>query len=252
MVPLILLGVGAARLVAPTAAKFLIKQGLAKKAPKGAETVGKKITKVEDLPPMVIRKFQQQTAKPKPPTKPKPSTKIKTKPKSDSPLSASQIKRMKAEGKTEKEIQRIGQTAAKFKKAEDARIKKMLSQPKVKKSDAPKTTLQQRTKKTREQVAAAKQKRKAEFKKQNPQRTKLPVERKISVEKQAKELSGIASESAKKLKDATQMQGKVSKVPAGQKGMRLPGKGETVKRQKGGKVIKKNMSGDDLVRSCYD
>jgi hypothetical protein len=242
MVPLILLGMGAARLVAPAAAKFLIKQGLAKAAPKGAQTVGKKITKVDDLPPMVIKKFQQQTAKPKPPTK------IKTKPKSDSPLSASQIKRMKAEGKTENQIQSIGQKATKFKKAEDARIKKIQNQPKVKKPDAPKTTLQQRTKKTREQVAAAKQKRKAEFQSKNPQRTKLPAERKVSVEKQAKELSGIAKESSKKLKDATQMQGKVTKVPAGQKGMRLPAKGETVKRKKGGKV----MSGQDFVNSFYD
>ena len=138
---------------------------------------------------------------------------------------------METEGRTKKEQARIDETAAR-KASTQAR--------------------KARTEKTREQVSVAKQKRKTEFKKQNPQRTKLPVERKISVEKQAKELYGIASESAKKLKDATQMQGKVSKVPAGQKGMRLPGKGETVKRQKGGKVIKKNMSGDDLVRSCYD
>ena len=101
-------------------------------------------------------------------------------------------------------------------------------------------------------MAAAKQKRKAEFKSKNPQRTKLPAERKVSADKQAKELSGIARESAKKIKDATQMQGKVTKVPAGQKGMRLPAKGETVKRKKGGKVIKDNMSGQDLVNSCYD
>ncbi len=58
----------------------------------------------------------------------------------------------------------------------------------------------------------------------------------------------MSVESAKKLKDATQIQGKVTKVPAGQKGMRLPAKGETVKRKKGGKV----MSGQDFVNSFYD
>ena len=243
---LILLGVGAARLVAPAAARFLIKQGLAKAAPKGAQTVGKKITKVDDLPPMVIKKFQQQSAKVKPPSK------IKTKPKSDSPLSASQIKRMRAEGKTENQTQSIGQKATEFKKVEDARINKIQNQPKVKKPNAPTTTLQQRTQKTREQVAAAKQKRKVEFKSKNPQRTKLPAERKVSPDRQNYELSQIGRQSSLKLKSAGQAKGTTPKTPAGQQGMRLPAKGETVKRKKGGKVIKNNTSGQDLVNSCYD
>ena len=227
MVPLILLGMGAARLVAPAAAKFLIKQGLAKAAPKGAQTVGKKITKVEDLPPMVIKKFQQQTAKAKPPPTAAEKAQRAMASARSQKAAASRKKRMETEGRTTKEQARIDETAAR-KAATQAR--------------------KARTEKTREQVAAAKQKRKAEFQKQNPQRTKRIPERKVSVEKQAKELSAIARESAKKLKDATQMQGKVSKVPAGQKGMRLPAKGETVKRKKGGKV----MSGQDFVNSFYD
>ena len=55
-----------------------------------------------------------------------------------------------------------------------------------------------------------------------------------------------------KEKGAEQARGAIRTTPKNQKGMRLPGKGETVKRMGGGKVIKTNMSGDDLVRGCYD
>ena len=231
MVPLIFLGMGAARLVAPHIAKALLKRGVAKAAPKGTEAAGKSISKINELPPAVMKAFRTKpTTKTPPPTAAKKAQRAMASERSRK-AAASRKNRMETQGRTKQEQARIDETAAR-KAATQAR--------------------KARTQETREQVAAAKQKRKTEFKSKNPQRTKLPAERKVSIDKQSKELSGIAGESAKKLKDATQMQGKVTKVPAGQKGMRLPAKGETVKRKKGGKVVKNNTSGQDLVNSCYD
>ena len=226
MVPLIFLGMGAARLVAPHIAKALLKRGVAKAAPKGTEAAGKSISKINELPPAVMKAFRTKPTTKTPPTAAKKAQRAMASERSRK-AAASRKNRMETQGRTKQEQARIDETAAR-KAATQAR--------------------KARTQETREQVAAAKQKRKTEFKSKNPQRTKLPAERKVSVEKQSKELSDIAGESAKKLKDATQIQGKVTKVPAGQKGMRLPAKGETVKRKKGGKV----MSGQDFVNSFYD
>ena len=97
--------------------------------------------------------------------------------------------------------------------------------------------LMARTKKNRNQVAEAKNKARSP---KSSVATKKPLS--------AYQEMSIAGESASKIRGAEQARGSLSKVPSGQKGMRLPSKGETVKRKAGGKI----MSGDDLVRGCYD
>ena len=97
--------------------------------------------------------------------------------------------------------------------------------------------LMARTKKNRNQVAKAKNKARSP-------NTSVATKKPLSAYQEMR----IAGESASKIRGAEQARGSLSKVPSGQKGMRLPSKGETVKRKAGGKI----MSGDDLVRGCYD
>ena len=101
--------------------------------------------------------------------------------------------------------------------------------------------LMARTKKNRNQVAEAKNKARSP-------KSSVATKKPMSVVDRAKQEMSIAGESASKIRGAEQARGSLSKVPSGQKGMRLPSKGETVKRKAGGKI----MSGDDLVRGCYD
>ena len=101
--------------------------------------------------------------------------------------------------------------------------------------------LMARTKKNRNQVAEAKNKARSP-------NSSVATNKPMSVVDRAKQEMSIAGESASKIRGAEQARGSLSKVPSGQKGMRLPSKGETVKRKAGGKI----MSGDDLVRGCYD
>ena len=231
MIPLIFLGMGAARLVAPHIAKALLKRGVAKAAPKGTEAAGKGISKIDELPPAVMKAFRTKPTPKAPPTTAAEKAQRVMASERGRKAGATRKQNRAEKGPTANEQARMNETAAK-RAAEQAR--------------------KARTQKTREQVATGKQQKRVENKAKNPQKTSVPVQRKVSAGRQDYELSQIAGESAKKLKDATQMQGKVTKVPAGQKGMRLPAKGETVKRKKGGKVIKDNMSGQDLVNSCYD
>ena len=107
--------------------------------------------------------------------------------------------------------------------------------PKGESRGASKTALMKRTRKNRKQIAEAASKRKAEFQKTTPQRSKIVTE-KIPSEYV---LRRIGSESGKKLSGAKQIQGATPKTPSSQQGMRLPRKGETVKRQGGG-LIKKS------------
>ena len=102
---------------------------------------------------------------------------------------------------------------------------------------AERKALMARTQKNRNQIANAKNKARSP---KSSVATKKPLS--------AYQEMRIAGESASKIRGAEQARGSLSKVPSGQKGMRLPSKGETVKRKAGGKI----MSGDDLVRGCYD
>ena len=73
--PLILMGMGVARLVARPIANQLVKAGLGKAAPEGVKTAGKAIDKIDDLPPVVTSKIRELAKPPKPktPTTPKSS-----------------------------------------------------------------------------------------------------------------------------------------------------------------------------------
>jgi len=177
MIPIVIAGM-AARLVAPVIAKKLIKEGLAKLAPKTAKvSTSKPITSMNQLPNNLIKP-------------PKPST-----------PSVNTGKRTVSQSKE----------------------------------------LMARTKKNRNQVAKAKNKARSP-------NSSVATNKPMSVVDRAKQEMSIAGESASKIRGAEQARGSLSKVPSGQKGMRLPSKGETVKRKAGGKI----MSGDDLVRGCYD
>ena len=188
-VPLVLLGMGVARMVATPLAKQLIRSGVGKAASKGAETAGKTISKVDDLPPAVTSKIKE-LAKPKSTTTPKPSN-----------------------ANTGTKRGPYGPTKAT--KAKEAR-----------------EGLKSRTQQTREQVAAARKPRKP--------KTSVPTKRNIGAEAGAKETMGIAREALQKSRGAEQMRGAIKRTPPGQKGMRLPGKGETPKRRMGGKVYAMN------------
>ena len=166
MVPIILAGMAVARLVAPVIAKKLIREGLAKAAPKAAKvSPSKPITSMNQLPNNLI----------------KPST-------SSKPLL-----------KTEK---RPGARTAKEGKA-----------------------LRERTKKNRQQIKESAPK---------PKAISAPKKIRRGVLEQAKIDKEIAFQSAQKLRGAEQARGSVKTVSKSQKGMSLPGKGETVKRRKGG------------------
>ena len=106
---------------------------------------------------------------------------------------------------------------------------------------AERKALMARTQKNRNQIANAKNKARSP-------NSSVATNKPMSVVDRAKQEMSIAGESASKIRGAEQARGSLSKVPSGQKGMRLPSKGETVKRKAGGKI----MSGDDLVRGCYD
>ena len=173
MIPIVMAGMAAARLVVPVIAKKLIREGLAKAAPPAAKvSSAKPITNMNELPKFLTK-----------PLRPKPDVKT----------------------------------------------------PKGESRGASKTALMERTRKNRKQIAEAASKRKAEFKKTTPQRSKIVTE-KIPSEYV---LRRIGSESGKKLSGAKQIQGATPKTPSSQQGMRLPGKGESVKRQGGG-LIKKS------------
>ena len=166
MVPIILAGMAVARLVAPVIAKKLIREGLAKAAPKAAKvSPSKPITSMNQLPNNLI----------------KPST-------SSKPLL-----------KTEK---RPGARTAKEGKA-----------------------LRERTKKNKQQIKESAPK---------PKAISAPKKIRRGVLEQAKIDKEIAFQSAQKLRGAEQARGSVKTVSKSQKGMSLPGKGETVKRRKGG------------------
>mgnify|MGYP003624573663 FL=1 len=85
--------------------------------------------------------------------------------------------------------------------------------------------LRERTKKNRQQIKESAPK---------PKEISAPKKIRRGVEAQAKIDKEIAFQSARKLREAEQVRGPINKVPSSQKGMRLPGKGETVKRRKGG------------------
>ena len=88
------------------------------------------------------------------------------------------------------------------------------------------STLIGRTRKTRRQVKEA----------QKPKRTKssVSVKKPLSLDDTMK----IYRESEKKLAGAKQARGATPTTSSSQKGMRLPRKGETVKRKKGGRIGK--------------
>ena len=90
--------------------------------------------------------------------------------------------------------------------------------------------LKERTKKNRQQIKEVASKSKTGS--SAPQKTRRGVEAQAKIEQQ------IASQSAQKLRGAEQARGVVKTVPKSQKGMRLPAKGETVKRRKGGMARK--------------
>ena len=91
-----------------------------------------------------------------------------------------------------------------------------------------------RTKKNRLQIEAAKLK---------PKVGSVPKKISRGVEEQARIDTNIASQSAQKLKGAEQIQGPIRLTPKNQKGMRLPNKGETVQRSKGGRISSKAKGG---------
>lgn len=88
------------------------------------------------------------------------------------------------------------------------------------------TSLMERTRKNRQQIQEA-----AKGLERKPS---VPLKIRRNVEAQAKIDEKIASQSAQRLKGAQQQQGSLSKASSGQKRMRLPRKGETVNRRKGG------------------
>ena len=90
--------------------------------------------------------------------------------------------------------------------------------------------LKERTKKNRQQIKEVASKSKTGS--SAPQKTRRGVEAQAKIEQQ------IASQSAQKLRGAEQARGVVKTVPKSQKGMRLPAKGETVKRRKVGMARK--------------
>jgi hypothetical protein len=196
-VPLILLGMGVARMVAGPLAKQLIKAGVGKAAPKGAETAGKAISKMDDLPYMVTAKLKNLDKAPK----------LKT-PKTPKPPNTNTGTKRGSYGRTK---------AIKAKEAREG--------------------LKSRTQKTREQVAAAKPKA--------PTKTSVPIQKPMSAEARAKMEIQLARQSDAKISGASQIRGAIKKTPSGQKGMRLPGKGETPKRRMGGKIYaqSRNMGG---------
>jgi|TARA_R110000744_G_C19068920_1_gene529898 hypothetical protein len=182
MVPLIIAGMAAARLVTPIIAKKLLREGLAKAAPKAAKVSSSNpITSMNQLPKNLI--------KPATPSKPPVTT---------------------------------GRNSV------------------VKRKE-----LMARTKKNREQIKNAKEEARSPS-------SSVVQKKPMSVLEKAKQEMKISDDFARKLRGAEQVRGPLNKVPLGKKGMQIPGKGETVKRKAGGKVVKTNMSGDGLVRGCYD
>jgi hypothetical protein len=90
--------------------------------------------------------------------------------------------------------------------------------------------LKERTQKNRQQIKETAPKSKAS--------PSVPKRIRRGAEEQAKIEQQIAYQSAQKLRGAEQARGAVKTVPKSQKGMRLPAKGETVKRRKGGMARK--------------
>ena len=167
MVPLILAGAAATRLVATPIARLLIRRNLAKETSKSAKNIIETpITHMNQLP-----KNLQQAVK----------------------SSVSERSPAISTGKrTTKEA----------------------------------TSLMERTRKNRQQIQEA-----AKGLERKPS---IPLKIRRNVEAQAKIDEKIASQSAQRLKGAQQQQGSLSKASSGQKRMRLPRKGETVNRRKGG------------------
>ena len=87
--------------------------------------------------------------------------------------------------------------------------------------------LRERTKKNRQQIKEAAPKSKP---------GSVPIKIRRGVLEQLKIDKEIAFQAAQKLRGAEQARGSVKIVPKSQKGMSLPGKGETVKRSRGGPV----------------
>ena len=216
-------GLGAARMVTPALAKLLVKKGIGKQVSKGT---GRPIEKVSDLPATAQKMFKS----PKAVADQKSSVKF-----------AEAAAKRRSEG---------------AKKAAATRAAKPKT-PRVKNEDP--TTLMGRTNKARRQAAEAKKARKKEFYDKDlhfGKRSKYVGKKPLS-DKAEKQIDNIMRG---KEKGAEQARGAIKITPKNQRGMRLPGKDETVKRMGGGKVkgykkggpITYRMSGGQVVDNSYD
>ena len=224
-IPLLLLGIGAARLVATPLAKLLLKGGLAKTAPKGARTLGKAIDKADDLPPAVKSAIRDMGKKAKAPA-PNISSKAASEARSAAArrAGATRKNRLATQGRTPKEQARVDRAAQR---------------------ESDRAGLKERTERTRRQVEEAK---KPNLVKARTHSRLKRAKRNISDKQATDEYHSIAGQSAGKIRGAEQMRGSVSATPRSQRGMRLPRKGETTKRNLGGKIYSTSRTGSSRSR----
>ena len=183
MIPILMAGLGAARMVAKPLADQLIKKGIGKQVNKG---VGRPISKVDDLPPAA----QEMIKSPKAVLNQKAS-----------------LARQAGKAKN----QSAGAKKAAATRAANAKTPAAREAAKIKKARA------------------------VGMKKTKQQKDEL-VPSKADPDKLEKMMRTMNA------KDKSAMQAVTGKRKAGGK----------VYRKAGGKVLKTNMSGDDLVRGCYD
>ena len=198
-IPIIMAGVGAARLVGSKLASSLISRGLAKKATgeaaKKAKVRGNEINQVKDLPATIQNKmrFGIQKAQEKTTLLPKERSSLL---------------------KVGKESNTAAQNRARLQQMQKQEAEARAAKPKSERQRDPNFSLKEI--KNRKLMG------------------NRPYENYLS-----------------KAMNKEKNQARVTKSPttlSSQKGMRLPRKGETMKRKKGGQVI----SGSDLVSSIYD
>ena len=223
MIPILMAGFGAARLVAPKLAQLLVKKGIGKRVSTGG---GRPISKVDDLPEGV----------------------------------QNLVKNPKGIASHKEDLRFAAEKAVRQREGAKRGAATRAAKPKTPRvKDEDPTTLMGRTNKTRRQVAEAKAARKKKFYDEglySARRSKYVAEKPFSSKVQ-KQIDNLMQG---KEKGAEQARGAIRTTPKNQKGMRLPGKGETVKRMGGGKVkgykkggpITYRMAGGQVVDNSYD
>jgi len=246
LVPIVILGLGA-KLVAPHIAKMLISNGMAKASTAITRTGKNVVESMEALPNWVMKQLQGRS---------------KATAKMDAKRDGPSMKQVNAERK----LERQKRAAANKKKKEEQR-KRGAAQRKAAqdKKDAPKNTAPKEKKPTFEEKGKIINRKnldeagiKGNYDKNNPEHKRLYgqwANKKKAAEKQLEEKT-FRENLRSKRKIASHKKVTTEPVtPRSQKNMLLPGKKETTKRKKGGKVFNKGgkvFNGNDFVRSFYE